>query len=188
MTVDIDVSQLVPAVRAAGLRSYPAQVWALATVVNRYPQFRMALDENGAPGIWDAVDPSFTVFNPDLETFCNVWASYEDFPAFHDRAAHLIDEHRSATTPFPQGFPPPPNLFDVSSIPWTSFTSVSLHMQTGWDHFAPAFTLGRYREDGDTLMMPLALQIHHAAADGYHLARLVNDLRALISTPEEWLT
>ncbi|WP_280413950.1 CatA-like O-acetyltransferase [Nocardia carnea] len=35
MTVDLDVSALVQNARAAGRKNYPAQIWALATVVNR---------------------------------------------------------------------------------------------------------------------------------------------------------
>ncbi|CPR35774.1 Probable chloramphenicol acetyltransferase [Mycobacteroides abscessus] len=33
-------------------------------------------------------------------------------------------------------------------------------------------------------MMPLALQIHHAAADGYHSTRLVEELRQIIADPD----
>lgn len=32
----------------------------MATVINRYPEFRMTLDEGGEPAVWDVVDPSFT--------------------------------------------------------------------------------------------------------------------------------
>lgn len=187
MTVDVDVTDLQAASRAAERKSYPAQIWAVATVVNRHPEFRMALDEHGDPAVWDVVDPSFTVFNPERETFCNAWTDYvDDFATFHDRVAELLAEHRSATTPFPQGFPPPSNLFDISSIPWTPFSGFALHMETGWDHFAPAFTIGGFRTDGDRILMPLSLQIHHAVADGFHMARLVRELRDLVADPH-WL-
>lgn len=33
-------------------------------------------------------------------------------------------------------------------------------------------------------MMPPALQIHHAAADGYHSAHLVEELRQIIANPD----
>ncbi len=35
--------------------------------------------------------------------------------------------------------------------------------------------------------MPLALQVHHAVADGFHAARLVNELQELLSDGA-WLT
>ncbi|WP_205660463.1 CatA-like O-acetyltransferase [Amycolatopsis antarctica] len=188
ITVELDVTALVARLRATGRKTYPAQIWALATVVNRHEEFRMTVDEQGRPAIWDVVDPSFTVFNPGRETFANVRAPFDpDFTSFHPAAAALIAEHRHATTPFPQGFPPPSNLFDISSMPWTSFTGFTLHVESGWDHFAPAFTLGRYLERGDRTVMPLALQIHHSAADGFHTARLLNELQELVGSPD-WLT
>lgn len=64
MTVDLDITNLRAAVDASGRKTYPTQIWALATVVNRHPEFRMALDDQGNPGVWDVVDPAFTVFNP----------------------------------------------------------------------------------------------------------------------------
>jgi len=32
--------------------------------------------------------------------------------------------------------------------------------------------------------MPVAVQVHHAAADGFHTARLVNELQELLASPE----
>lgn len=185
ITIDLDVTELNARLREHGYRTYPAHIWALASVVNRHAEFRMTVNEHGQPATWDVVDPSFTVFNPQRETFANVWAPFDsDFPRFHEQVEALIAEHRSATSPFPQGFPPPPNLFDISSLPWTSFTSFTLHVENGWEHFSPVFTLGKHTSQHDRLRMPVALQIHHAAADGFHTARLLNDLRELVATPD----
>ncbi|MGO1510136.1 MAG: CatA-like O-acetyltransferase [Actinomycetaceae bacterium] len=184
ITVDLDVTALRERLRERGRRMSPALVWALATVVNRHEEFRMTLDDAGEPATWDVVDPSFTVLNPERETFANVWTPYDpDVDAFHDRAAALMDEHRSATTPFPQGFPPPANLFDISFLPWTTFTSFALHVENGWDHVAPVFTVGRFARHGDRLVLPLAMQIHHAAADGFHTSRLLGELQDLLADP-----
>ncbi|WP_420898225.1 CatA-like O-acetyltransferase [Cryobacterium sandaracinum] len=35
--------------------------------------------------------------------------------------------------------------------------------------------------------MPVSIQVHHAAADGFHTARLVQELQALCSDPS-WLS
>ena len=32
-------------------------------------------------------------------------------------------------------------------------------------------------------MVPLAIQVHHAVIDGFHVSRLVNDLQGLLSDP-----
>jgi len=186
ITVEVDVTTLRAALHRSGRKTYAAQVWSLATVVNRHPEFRLTLDEEGRPATWPLLHPSFTVFNPAHETFAALWTPYvDDFAAFHARMADLLAEHRDATTMFPQG-DTPPDTFDVSSLPWTSFTAFDLHLGSGWDHFLPIFTLGRYVERDGRTFLPLAVQMHHAAADGFHVARLVNDLRDLVDRPD-WL-
>lgn len=36
------------------------------------------------------------------------------------------------------------------------------------------------------MMLPLAVQVHHAAADGFHTSRLVTELQELFEHPD-WL-
>ncbi len=183
ITVELDATVFVETLRASARKSYVAQVWALATAVNRHDAFRMCLTSDGAPATWPVVHPSFTVFNPALETFASIWAPYDpSFATFHDTAAALLAEHRTATAMFPQG-PPPENSFDVSSLPWTSFTGFSLAVQQGFDHLAPIVTLGRYVEREGKVLLPVALQVHHAAADGFHSARLLETVQELLDDP-----
>ncbi|WP_420364055.1 CatA-like O-acetyltransferase [Curtobacterium aetherium] len=184
MTVDVDVTELVEALHDTPIRSSVAQIWALSTVVNRHDEFRTALDPTGTPAVWDVVHPSFTVFNPDRETFASVWSPHhDDFATFHRAAAAVIDRYRTATSMAPQD-DVPANSFDVSSIPWASFTGFTLAIQDGWDHLLPIFTIGRYRRAGGRTLMPLAVQVHHAAADGFHTARLVTEVQDLLGSPD----
>lgn len=188
ITIEVDATALDTRLRATGRKTYPAHIWALASVVNKHDEFRMTLDSQGNPATWDVVDPSFTVFNAQRETFANVWAPYDDdFEVFQAQLTTLLAQHRTATTPFPQGFPPPSNLFDISSLPWASFTGFTLHVENGWEHFSPVFTLGKYTEKDGRLLMPVALQIHHAIADGFHACRLLEDLQELFAAPD-WVT
>ena len=146
----------------------------------------MCLTEAGEPALWPAVHPAFTIFNAERETFSCVWTPHDpDFSTFHDAGAALVAEHSSATALFPHG-PPPANSFDVSSLPWAPFTGFTLTIRDGWDHLAPIFTLGRYVHREGRTLLPLAVQVHHAAADGFHTARLVNELQELIDAPS-WL-
>lgn len=183
MTVEVDVTAFVGAVRAAGRRAYLTQVWALASVVNRHDEFRMTLTDDGAPATWPRVDPSFTVLDAARETFASLWVPFDPDPgAFHDAAARVVAAHAGSTRMFPQGSRPP-HTFDVSSLPWTSFTGFTLDVGGPSGHLAPIFTLGRYVEREGRLLLPLAVQVHHAAADGFHTARLVEELRELLGDP-----
>jgi chloramphenicol O-acetyltransferase type A len=184
MTVDVDVTELRSALSGTAVKSSVAVIWALSTIVNRHQELRMALDPDGAPAVWDVVHPAFTVFNPTRETFASVWSPHrDDFGTFHQEAVDVLDRYRTATSLFPQD-DMPPNVFDVSSIPWASFSGFTLQIGDGWDHLLPIITLGRYRPAADRTVMPLAIQVHHAAADGFHTARLVTELQELLAAPE----
>lgn len=187
VTVEVDVTRMVAALRDSERKTYIAQVWALASIVNRHAEFRMTLTDDGEPAIWDMLHPAFTVFNPERETFACVWSAFDsDFGRFHDAAAPLLEIHRSATSFSPQG-DAPANTFDVSSLPWTQFTGFSLQIDGGSNHLLPIFTLGRYIERDGRTFLPLAIQMHHAAADGFHTARLVDEFTDLVGDPT-WLT
>ncbi|PYY33439.1 chloramphenicol acetyltransferase CAT [Curtobacterium sp. MCPF17_011] len=184
MTVDVDVTALRMALSGTAVKSSVAVTWALSTIVNRHQEFRMALHPTGAPAVWDVVHPAFTVFNPERETFAGVWTPHrDDFATFHGEAVEVIERHRTATSLFPQS-DTPANTFDVSSIPWASFTGFTLDIGGGFDHLLPIITLGRYRQTTGRTVMPVAIQVHHAAADGFHTARLVNELQVLLASPE----
>lgn len=186
LTVELDATRLLEELRTTGRKTYPAQIWALAQVVNRREEFRMGLTSEGLPGVWDTMHPAFTVFNPERETFASVWTPFDpNFATFHERTVNLLRTHRSATEMFPQ-HDAPPNTFDVSSLPWTTFTAFSLQIENAWRHLPPIFTLGRHIERAERVIQPLAIQVHHAAADGFHTARLVDDLQRLLDDPE-WL-
>ena len=188
VTVELDATRFIAALRAAGTKTYPAQVWAVASVVNRHEEFRMVVDGAGLPSTWQVVHPSFTVFNPERETFASVWAQFDpDFARFYGDAVALLSTHRTATVLFPRG-ESPPNVFDISSLPWLSFTGFELNIARGHDHYLPIFTLDKYRERGGQVMLPVALQIHHASADGFHAARLLNELQDVLDGAETWLS
>ena len=73
-----------------------------------------------------------------------------------------------------------------SSLSWMRFTAFHLDVAEGHRHYLPIFTLGRYAERDGRTLMPFAVQVHHAGADGFHVARLVDELQDLFTQPD-WI-
>ena len=141
----------------------------------------MALDENGSPGSFDQLSPSYTVFHPKTETFSCLWTEYTpDYALFLRRYEEDMRLYGEV-----EAFEAKPNTpaasFNVSMIPWQSFSSFHLELPRGEDYLLPIFTLGRYRPVEGKLLLPLALQVHHAVCDGFHACRFVEELQALVS-------
>ena len=79
MTVKLDITGL----RQRGLPLYPTMLYALARSVNRHEEFRTAFDGQGQLGIYGRLEPSYTVFHKDSQTFSCLWTEYqEDYAAF----------------------------------------------------------------------------------------------------------
>lgn len=76
----------------------------------------------------------------------------------------------------------PPNVFTISSIPWVSFTGFNLNLPKATDYLLPIFTTGKYFQENGKTWLPIAIQVHHAVCDGYHLSRFVNELQKSIHT------
>ena len=67
------------------------------------------------------------------------------------------------------------------SIPWSTFEGFNLNLQKGYDYMLPIFTMGRFYQDSEKIMLPFAIQVHHAICDGFHICRFINELQELIS-------
>ena len=172
----LDITKL----RQSGQKLYPAMLYALSTVVNRHQEFRMAINEAGELGFYDQVHPCYTIFHRDTETFSNLWTAYTpDYTAFrgafeHDMAAYGDRQGLMSRPDTPE------NTFPVSMVPWASFKGFNLNLQKGYDYLPPIFTMGKFYEDNGKILLPLAVQAHHAVCDGFHLCRLVNEVQELV--------
>lgn len=145
----------------------------------------MDLNEDGELGYYDEINPIFTVFEEAQEQFYQVWTKYDDdFEVFYQN--YLLDmknyqqqEIKSSKLLLEK------NVFNVSCVPWISFTGFNLNLAKGYDYYLPIFTIGKYFEQGEKILLPLAIQVHHGVCDGFHLSRFINDLQEWLDKTDE---
>ena len=178
MTVKLDITQI----KKKRMKLYPAMLYYLATIVNCHSEFRTAINQEGELGIYDEMIPSYTIFHEDTETFSDLWTEYmPNIEAFSRACENDIQLYGSNHGMI--GKPDAPeNVFTVSMIPWSTFESFNLNLQKGYDYLIPIFTLGKYYEEDGSIVLPLAVQVHHAVCDGFHICRFVNELQELINS------
>ena len=184
-TVDIDITNLLMRLKEQSIKSYPAQLFLIATVVNQLPEFRMTLNEEHRLGYWEVIDPVYTVFNPITKTFSCIWTKYNScFETFY--RAYLKDTKQYANgSIFPQE-QVVPNTFTISSVPWLDFSAFHINAFDA-NYLLPIFTIGKYKKNDGRIMMPLAIQCHHAVCDGYHVGKFVTILREMANNCDTWL-
>ena len=76
---------------------------------------------------------------------------------------------------------PPANIFTISSIPWVNFSGFNLNLPKATDYLLPIFTTGKYFEQNEKIWLPIAIQVHHAVCDGFHIARFINEFQEAIT-------
>lgn len=174
-TVQLDITSLLKTVKQNGYKFYPTFIYIISQLVNKHAEFRMAM-KDGELVIWDSVNPGYTIFHEQTETFSSLWSYYhKDINQFLKTYSEDIAQYGDNLAYFPKEFIE--NMFFVSANPWVSFTSFNLNVANINNFFAPVFTIGKYYTQGDKILMPLAIQVHHAVCDGFHVGRLLNELQ-----------
>ena len=85
-----------------GYKLYPIMLWLLTGAVNSHEQFRTCLTKDGV-GIFDAMNPSYTVFNRESESFSVIWTEYsEDYQVFLERYERDIKDYSKSTEFMPK--------------------------------------------------------------------------------------
>ena len=177
-TVQLDITVLLENIKKAGWKFYPTIIFLLAKVVNRHAEFRMAIKNNELV-IWDEVHPNYTIFHNKTETFSSLWSHYDgNIDHFQDAYSEDVARYRNNLSYWPKE-ESRENIFFVSAIPWVSFTSFNTNIANMKNFFSPMFTLGKYFPQDGKIVLPLAVLVHHSVCDGFHVARLINELQEM---------
>lgn len=178
ITAQLNITNFKKTFKERNLKFYASVIYLISKSVNKYKEFKMSLNENKELGYYDIVYPSYTIFHNDTKTFSSIYTEYNDnFYSFYQNYISDIEKYASSKSFLPKPCPIK-NIFNISVIPLSSFTSFNLNLQNGFDYLAPIFTIGKYySDDKNNIIMPLALQIHHSVCDGYHIGILFEDLQ-----------
>ena len=151
-------------------------IWLFSDSVNEFKEFRTCLVD-GKLGVFDSMNPSYTIFNKENKNFCVIWtefcADYLEFLARYERDKTLY----SSSTSFMPKANIPQHCFNISMLPWICFKSFDINVFSNNEYLLPIFTMGKYFMEGKKRLLPFAVQVHHAVCDGYHVAMFLERLQ-----------
>lgn len=177
-TVLLDITALLKHIKQAGWKFYPTIIFLLSKVVNSHAEFRMAMKNNELI-VWNEIHPSYTIFHKETETFSSLWSHYDgNIHHFQKTYCEDIAQYGDNLSYWPKA-ESRDNVFFISAIPWVSFTSFNTNIAHMQNFFSPMFTLGKYYKQGEKTLLPLAVLVHHSVCDGFHVARLINELQEM---------
>lgn len=187
MSVMLDVTKLRKRCRKKGYRFYPSMIFAIMDAINSNESFRMAVDGEGQLGVYDICHPSYTIFHEDDKTFSDIWTEWhENFADFYQAAIQDMETYRDvkgvkAKSGRPDAFTP------ISCVPWTRFTAVAHDTPGPRQMYFPIITFGQYYKENERWLLPFSVFVNHAAADGYHTAKLINDIQDNCRHCKKWM-
>lgn len=178
MTVELDVTRMRAALKAAGLKFFPAYLWLVTKTLNRQQEFKIA-EKDGQIGYYDTLTPLYAAFHEDDKTFSLMWTEYDDcFETFYK--SYIENQRRYGANHgilAQAGQLPPPNAYTVSCVPWISFQHFAVHSYDNKPYYFPSVEAGKFYEKDGRVMLPLSITCHHATTDGYHVNLFLEKLQ-----------
>lgn len=188
ITANIRITALLAALREQNVKLYPAFLYMVTRTVNAHREFRTVFNREGELGYWEKMIPSFTFFHKEDRTFSTMWTDGADdeFRTFYRNYLEDMKQYGEV-----RGIRAkenePPYTFNVSCIPWVSFTGFNLNLYTDGKYLLPIITSGKYVEQAGETWLPVSLQVHHAVCDGYHAGLFFQDVQEMADRYEQWL-
>lgn len=186
MTVDVDISALLPRLRGSGLRFYPSVIHGISRMVNADPALRMAMDETGPSASTTGWTPLIRFSTRTMRPSPSSGPPTSRICGPSARTGRRTGPAMGTSTPLkPARRRRDRDSSTISAVPWASFRSLHLELPEANDYLLPIFTLGRYRKENGRTLLPLAMQVHHGVTDGFHVGRFFNRLQAWADSAPE---
>ena len=184
VTVDVDVTDLLSLCREKGDSFYLMVLHAVALAADEVPEFRRRIDHGGIVE-YDECPTSHIELKPDgTYAYCTLrhhmpladYLTQAEVARIAAREGGSIVEEDDVQS-----------MYFISTLPWLHYTQLIQPVACG-EESNPRITWGKYQaNDKGRMMMPLSVLVHHALADGIHIAKFYeafNQQMKLIC--EEW--
>lgn len=148
--------------------------YCICKALNRKENMNFRIVENdGKVFAYDEVNILFTIFHEANNTFSNVWAKNEnDLNKFVKNVEDTKEKYKDV-----YGVSiikdKPKNCVPVSIIPWVHFEGFCSDLFEETKNCLPIITIGKIENN----LMPVSIYVKHSVADGYHTAKLFNDIQ-----------
>jgi chloramphenicol O-acetyltransferase type A len=181
ITANVDLTTFYPVVKLRGISFTVAMVYVISRASNAIAEFRYRI-RAGEVVEHEIVHPSFTILvDEDVFSFCTI-DYVGDFTEFAVIAAKGIEDVKEHLTL--EDEPGRDDLLFMTALPWVSFTSYRAPMPSHPGDSIPRYAWGKFVHDGESLQMPLCVEVHHALIDGAHIGKFYTVVQDYLQQPE----
>ena len=167
MTVNVDITELYNSIKKEVLPFFLTVLYVAVNAANSVPELRRRIQDGGIVE-YNFCPASYTLALEDgtycyCHLDCNM--SYQEFIKYAKEQQSNARDKKSIVDGEDGS-----SLLFISCIPWVSFTSLVQPVPCPADS-NPRITFGKYFHEGEKVLMPLSLLVHHGLADGLHISQ-----------------
>jgi len=178
VTVSIDCTLAYHYAKERGVSFFQHYLYQALKAANVIENFRYRIIDKEVY-LFDVVHASPTVPRPD-GTFGFSYIDYSnDEELFYLNATRIIETEKLASGLIPAVSGE--NVIHFSALPWLNFTSMSHARCFSFADSSPKITFGKITEENGKKLLPVAVHVHHALADGYHVGLFVEQLQSFMN-------
>ena len=172
VTAEVDVMKTLEWTRRTGNSFFLTVLYAAVRAANAVPELRRRI--RGREVVeYDRCPSSHTVALPDGSyCYCRLTV---DRPLEEFLPYAAAEQDRAAAAPTLEDGADEESLLFVSCLPWVKYTALLQPTPSPADS-NPRITWGRYGFQAGRAVLPVTLLVHHALADGRHVARFYEEL------------
>jgi len=183
--MDLDVTNFLTFTKKEKLSFYYSMIYAVTRIVNETENFKYRI-RNGKVILHDSIHPSFTEMDSDTsdDLFKMITVDYTDSISEFVQAVEKECKNQKLYLD-PKKLIGRDDLIYITCIPWISFTHLSHTISLNKDDAVPRISWGKYYKNGDKVLLPFSVQVHHALADGVHAGKYIEKLQNYLDTIQE---
>lgn len=176
VVAEVDAARAYARARQLGVSFFQLYLHAVLGAVNAVEALRYRI-EDGQVACYEAIHVSPTLTRPD-HTFAFGFVPYHaDLAAFGQGLQAEMEAVRQSTGLRLSDTTARPDVIHFSALPWLRFTGLTHARAFAHPDSVPKISVGRTRREGERLLMPVAVNVHHGLADGYHVGLFFEELQ-----------
>ena len=173
VTAEVDVTDLKAFCAERGCSFYLAFMHVAALAANAVPQLRRRIRDGGIVE-YEACGTSHVEALADgTYGYCTLWhgGDWDEYLPYAASAREACRQNGSIEEDEDVDA-----LYFITSLPWLHYTQL-IQPTAGGDESNPRISWGRFEANREGwLMLPVTLLVHHALADGVHVAQFYREL------------
>lgn len=185
LTVNLPVGKLKEYSRKQHTSLMLSLYYLSQKAVNSIQGLNCRIEEGGVVQ-YEESHVSTTVLKADKTFGIVALESAPTFAEFSQQARQQLEATRLSPDLF-YG-PNPNNVIHYTTIPWVSFTAIQHVRKFHIGDSSPKVAFGKLFQQAQGSYIPLALDVHHALAYGYHAGLFFERLEEFVSKPDSYLS